>query len=187
MSGQTLQQTHSLQADFFQEPDDPTDVWMRRLNEAFADEDMCSGFLPLAKEAIKACPGNPLILLLAATAALLESDPEHALVYLKRFSKRAEASASHLLKALALHGTNKTAAARTLLTRHEMTSWLDAFEHFPGGRERLTWLIHEHNAIMDLDAPTRKAPAVTHAKPKTKSKTQEEAGVGQDDKRRFAQ
>ena len=172
MSSLAQRQANSLQADFFQEPYNSSDVWQMRLSDAFADTDMRGGLLPLAKEAIKACPGEPIVLLLAATAALLDSDPECALVYLKRFSKRAEARASHLLKALALHGTNKTAAAKTLLKRHRMATWRDAFEHFPGGHERLPWLIREHSAIMEHAPPRHKAPAVAHAKPKLKSRPQ---------------
>jgi hypothetical protein len=50
--------------------------------------------------------------MLAATAALLDERPERALVFLKRFSKRASAPAEHLLHALALNQVNKRVAAR---------------------------------------------------------------------------
>ncbi len=59
------------------------------MQAAFADADRDSGFLPLAEEALAACPGDPVILMLAATAALLDRQPVRALVFLKRFSNRA--------------------------------------------------------------------------------------------------
>ena len=58
------------------------------LLDAFADPKRTCGFLPLAEDAVRADPGSPVILCLAATAALLDEHPERALVFLKRYSKR---------------------------------------------------------------------------------------------------
>ena len=55
--------------------------------------------LAIAEQAVQHCPGDAYILLMAATAALLERQPERALVFLKQFSKRAKAKAEHLLHA----------------------------------------------------------------------------------------
>jgi hypothetical protein len=55
---------------------------------AFADPDRTADFLSLAEEAARTQPGDGRILLLAATAALLDQNPERAQVFLKRFSKR---------------------------------------------------------------------------------------------------
>jgi hypothetical protein len=44
----------------------------RLLRAAFADRSRRSGFLPQAEEAVRARPGDGHILLLAATAALLD-------------------------------------------------------------------------------------------------------------------
>jgi hypothetical protein len=73
----------------------------KKLLDAFANRDMTSGFLPLAEEALLKYPGDGYILILAATAALLDGHPERALVFLKRYSKRyVPNAANHLLHAL---------------------------------------------------------------------------------------
>ena len=128
------------QSELFSETPYESDIWMERLLAAFNDAKLHSDFLPLAEKAIEACPGDAIILMLAATAALLDERPERALVFLKRFSKRASAPAEHLLHALALNQVNKRAAARVLLERNGLTSWLAAVEAFPGGFKRLPWL-----------------------------------------------
>ena len=114
------------QSDLFAEAPYESDSWTERLLAAFTDANLHSGFLPLAEKAIEACPGDAVILMLAATAALLDERPERALVFLKRFSKRASAPAEHLLHALALNQVNKRVAAKALLERNGLTSWLAA-------------------------------------------------------------
>ena len=57
------------------------------LRAAIADPLRESGFLPLAEDAVRASPGDGHILLLAATAALLDRDHERSLKFLKRFAK----------------------------------------------------------------------------------------------------
>jgi|GEM_PF-265308 len=155
------------------EKPDPVDVWSQRLYDAFKSEAMSAGFLPLAEEAIKACPGEPLIFLQAATAALLDGVPARALVFVKRFSKRARAPAQYLMQALALHQQGKTVAARGLLTRHGLTNLMDAFQYFPGGVERVPWLAQELDDIMDSEpAPARRSRrAGRHAVPKNAGRT----------------
>ena len=141
------------QSDLFADAARESDVWMQRLLAAFADPNLHSGFLPLAEEAIGACPGDPIILMLAATAALLDERPERALALLKRFSKRASAPAEHLLHALALNQLNKPAAARALLERNGLISRLAAVKAFPGGAKRLPWLMRQLDSILDREAP----------------------------------
>jgi hypothetical protein len=121
------------QSDLFAEMPYESDIWSDRLLAAFADTNLRSGFLPLAQKAVEACPGDAVILILAATAALLDEAPERALVFLKRFSKRASAPAEHLLHALALNKVNKRVAARALLEQNGLTTWPAAVEAFPGG------------------------------------------------------
>src|SRR6266511_3270392 len=65
--------------------------WDQILRAAFADPDRASGFLSQAEEAVRAQPGDGLILLLAATAALLDQNPKRAQVFLKRFSRQENA------------------------------------------------------------------------------------------------
>src|SRR5437660_9918231 len=101
--------------------------WDRILRAAFADPHRHSGFLPQAEEAVRAQPGDGNILLLAATAALLDQDPPRAQVFLKRFSKRFVAvDTVHLLRALAFAQEKKLGAARLLLEAHGFTEWHDA-------------------------------------------------------------
>jgi SNF2 family DNA or RNA helicase len=108
---------------------------------------------------------------MAATAALLDERPERALVFLKRFSKRAEAPAARLLYALALNQLNKHAAAKTLLERHALTSWPAALPAFPGGYERLPWLIKQLDCIMGRATPVPGPRPAAPARPKTTTNT----------------
>ena len=115
---------------------------MERLSQAFDDASRHSGFLALAELAVGACPGDPIVLTLSATAALLDERPERALVFLKRISKRYTATPTdHLLQALALFQDGKRVAARALLERHGLTEWHAALQAFPGGRERMRWMV----------------------------------------------
>jgi hypothetical protein len=126
--------------------DSPTDVehWEQALCEAFEDTQRDAEFLPLAEEALRACPTDSAILCLAATAALLDGRAERALVFLKRLSKRYIPGPSvHLLHALALAQQNKLAPARLLLERHDLYIPYAALRVFPGGRMRSNWLIDQ--------------------------------------------
>ena len=168
------------QSDLFGEADNEVEVWSERLLAAFADATRHSGFLPLAEEAIAACPGDPIILVLAATSALLDEQPERALVFLKRFSRRASAPAEHLLHALALNQLNKRATARALLERHGLSRWLAAARVFPGGPTRLRWLMRQFGAVLDREAPlpARRPAARTKVKPATAAKGRKPARPG---------
>ena len=102
-----------------------------RLAKAFDEPRRDSGFLALAEPAVGAHPDNPVILMLAATAALLEHRPQRALVFLKRISKRYNPTqADCLLNALALFQLNKRVAARGLLEQHGLTEWPAAIHAF---------------------------------------------------------
>src|SRR5882672_8776746 len=101
-------------------PNDP-EQWIDELARAFADH-TTSEFLPRAEEAVRAHPSDANILCLAATAALLDEQPDRALVFLKRLSKRYSVSeVDYLLHALALAQQKKAGAARLLLERHFLT------------------------------------------------------------------
>ena len=73
-----------------QEPD--PDLWFQRLVSAFEHLQPADGYLPLAEAALKACPGDPDLLLLAANAALIDGNHPRAFVFLKRFHKRASST-----------------------------------------------------------------------------------------------
>jgi superfamily II DNA or RNA helicase len=125
----------------FDEAADQPDKWDEKLLAAFANKEMTSGFLPLAEEALRAWPGDAHILCLAATAALLDRNPERTLVFLKRYAKRYVPTATHhLLSALAAEQQNKPVVARAILEQNGLTSRFEVLGAFPGGWARLEWL-----------------------------------------------
>jgi superfamily II DNA or RNA helicase len=145
--------------------------WDLRLLSAFEDEQKTSDFLPLAEEALRHMPGDPAVLCLAATAALLDGEPDRALVFLKRYAKRYVPTATHhLLSALAAEQQNKPGVARALLERHGMTSPFEAMQAFPGGWERRKWLYRLHNNIFGTPSLKRgsRSAAGTALKPASK-------------------
>jgi superfamily II DNA or RNA helicase len=127
------------------------DQWSQKLLAAFDDASRESGFLVVAEEAIADCPVDPFILLLAAMAALLDTRPERAHVFLKRFSKRAAAPAQHLFQAVALHQQGKSLTARRLLEKNGLTGAIPVARAFPAGLVRLPWLMRQLEAILDRD------------------------------------
>jgi superfamily II DNA or RNA helicase len=134
--------------------------WDQILRAAFADPDRTSGFRDLAEEAVRALPGDGYILLLAATAALLDDDPARAQVFLKRFSKRFVAvEPYHLLRALALGQENKLAMARSVLDAHGLADAYEVLWKFPGGLGRRTWLYRQYNRIFERDRIGRRKRA----------------------------
>ena len=131
---------------------------------AFADPDRASGFLPQAEEAVRAHPGDGLILLLAATAGLLDQNPERAQIFLKRFSKRFVAIAPyHLLRALVLEEGNNLASARSVLEANGLANGFDALHVFPGGWTRRTWLFRRHDRIFGRDQAAARRRTVSNA------------------------
>ena len=161
-------------ADDSRQEADP-DVWFQRLVSAFEHLQPDDGYLPLAEAALKACPGDPDLLLLAATAALIDGDYRRAVVFLKRFHKKARSTSEHLLRALALNLAGLQAAGRQLLVRHRLTDPFNAISHFPAGRSHYGWLIRQLNQVMGRDQPSwRREPdrvATRGAKPPEALKT----------------
>src|SRR5438477_10956956 len=165
-TARTMPRPALRQSDLFAEAPYESDIWTERLLAAFADVNLHSGFLPLAEKAVEACPGEAIILMLAATAALLDERPQRALVFLKRFSKHASAPAEHLLHALALNQINQRVAARALLERNGLTTRLAAAHAFPGGSGRLPWLIRQLDAILGREVRSLGRRAAAHAQVK---------------------
>jgi superfamily II DNA or RNA helicase len=138
--------------------------WDRILHAAFADRTREAGFLAKAEQAVRARPGDGHILLLAATAALLDQEPARAQVFLKRFSKRyVPVGAHHLLRALALAQENKLAAARSTLEKHGLVDDFNALQNFPGGWTRRQWLLKQKDWILGRDQPARRKRATSGA------------------------
>lgn len=130
-------------------PDRSAADWVDALDALFADDSRHSDFLPLAEAAVRACPGDAVILCLATTAALLDARPERALVFLKRLSKRFEPTITdHLLRALALAQQKKLGPARTLIEQYALDVRANAIRAFPGGIERYSWLATQLDTIL---------------------------------------
>ncbi len=161
MPGQALQQPA-----LFEAPAPTVEDWVVRLTEAFDGRSVRSGFLPLAEEAVAAYPGEPVILLLAAVAALLDEAPLRAKVFLKRFSKRAKGSSEFLLRALVLNQLHQPAAAKALLERHQLSRWSEALYYFPGGYGQLHWFRRQFDAIMGRTPLRSRAPSKPSRPPK---------------------
>jgi superfamily II DNA or RNA helicase len=154
---------------FAAEPAGDAGLWVERFSRYFGDPRRKSGFLELAESAVGACPGDPSVLMLAATAALLDQRPDRALAFLRRISKRYSATRTdHLLQALALFQQGKRLAARGLLVHHGLTEWPAALQVFPGGLERVRWLEGQFDAIMDVAhlLPQKRQPAAARSRAK---------------------
>jgi hypothetical protein len=144
--------------------------WIALLGDAFADSQRTTGFLPLAEKAVRAHPGDHVILCFAATAALLDERPVQALVFLKRYHKRYVPDATyHLLYALAIGQRNKFHAAQTLLERHRLHLHYIAMGFFPGGEARGRWLRNQLDRI--LTGRNRLSPRSKWAAPRTRPAT----------------
>jgi len=145
--------------------------WCEVVLEAISDTRKGARVLECAEEALRACPGEPVLLLLAAASALFDEEPHRAQMFLKRFSKRCVLAPSyHLLSALALAQQNRRAAAYALVERHGVEEILEALEAFPGGWKRYEWLKRNFDAILrpPRGSPKRNAslpPRRSHAAP----------------------
>jgi superfamily II DNA or RNA helicase len=148
--------------------------------DAFGDQAKTSDFLPLAEEAVRACPGDASVLCLAATAALFDERADRAAVFLKRLAKRfSQNDTDHLLQALILRQQNRLPAARQLLERHDLTTLTDAIHAFPGGWKRAYWLSKQLDAIFEREMLTpgwrRALPAKGAPTPKSGAKVRTKA------------
>ena len=164
------------QVDLFKAPLHAGEIWLQKLYTAFQDTGGTAGYLPLAQKALQACPGDPQILLMATNAALLDGEPAQAQVFLKRFTKRATAPSAELLRAFTLHATGASAAAKAILERNGLVTWMEAYKHFPAGRAHVDWMFRQLNEILDHDKPVRRRaplakPASAKAKAPAKAKT----------------
>jgi superfamily II DNA or RNA helicase len=140
----------------FIHPPQERPAWDKILRAAFADSARASGFLPQAEEAAREQPDDGRILLLAATAALLDANPERAQVFLKRFTKRYRTNRHyHLLHALALAREGRSGAARSELKAYALDDRFEALKNFPGGWTRRNWLFREHDRIFGRDQAAR--------------------------------
>src|SRR3984893_6347605 len=95
------------------EPSNDPAGWQHVLFRAFDDETRTAGFLALAEQALLAHPGDPTILSFAATAALLDAQPDRAQVFLRLYAKRFVPNQTlHLLQVLVLAEQGRLGPAR---------------------------------------------------------------------------
>ncbi|MGH6815479.1 MAG: DEAD/DEAH box helicase [Hyphomicrobiaceae bacterium] len=147
------------------------DVWALKLVGAFEDTTRTHGFLPLAKAAVAAYPDNEVILLLAATAALLDKNPDRALEFLSTHGEHhAPRRANVLLAALAMAQHGELDGAHTLLKESRLTTLGRAMQVFPGGAIRQGWLAQQLFRIWDRPKPIAKPrPAIKRGRPAAKT------------------
>ena len=145
------------------EPDDPADDdpadWVGRLRNSLAEQP--EGTLDLAEAAVRACPGELEVLLLAALAALGAEQPERAHIFLKRCAKRyVPGKATHLLSALAYAGQGQIGRAWSMLQEEGLESYFDALPWFVGDDVMGEWLDAQLRAIrlQRVRAQARAAP-----------------------------
>ena len=114
-------------------------LWVGRLRGALAER--APEALGIAEDAVRACPGEPEVLLLAALAALAAADPERAFVFLKRYQKRyAPNQAATLLTALALAQQRQFARAWSMLEAERIEAFPAAVRWLVGDDVMVDWL-----------------------------------------------
>ena len=140
-------------------------VHVRRLRDAL--EQRAPAASAIAEEALRICPGDPELLLLAALAALVATLPVRALGYVKRFHKRYEpVKATTLLTAIALEQQGKPAQAWALLRRDDLTAPWQAMAWFVGAPELSEWLRGWHGRLEREQRRPRKVAARPRTAPR---------------------
>ena len=66
--------------------EDTRAYWLEQLHPALAS--LSPNSLPIAEAALRACPVDSALLLMAALAALVAEQPDRAIGFLKRFERR---------------------------------------------------------------------------------------------------
>jgi superfamily II DNA or RNA helicase len=142
----------SLLPGFAEEPDvsgpgkNTRAYWLEQLHPALAS--LSPNSLPIAEAALRACPIDSALLLMAALAALVAKQPDRAIGFLKRFERRYAANkATTLLTALALAGKGYAARAWTLLEQDQLLDPNDAIRWFVGDRAMAGWLVKQLTEI----------------------------------------
>ncbi len=136
-------------------------IWAARLRAVLAERRETAA--EIAEEALRSCPVDPQLLLLAALAALLTGLPGRALVYLKRFHKRyLPQRPSMLLTAIAAALQGKPGQARPLLREYGLASAWRATESFVWPHAVVPWL-REQLLRIELEGPRKQVAAAKRA------------------------
>ena len=156
VGGQTLPAGHRPRAGRRRSLDgaDPG-LWFERLRDAMAERSPEAR--GVAEQAVRACPTDPELLLLAALAAMAASQPERALALLKRYQKRfAPGKPITLLTALALAQQRQFRRAWTMLETEGLESYPAAARWFVGADVMQDWL---RDRLLKIPARRMRAPA----------------------------
>jgi hypothetical protein len=166
----TLEPDDLRPADLTTEPSDPT-FWTARVLDALRRK--LRNALDTAEDAIRACPGDFDLLLLAALAALTVGQPMRAHALLKRHQKRFVPSRPvSLLTALAFARQRQFTRAWEILRTEGIETLPLAARHFAGPgvmldwlRERLLEIRIEQAQTQGRGVATRPLPPRAKAKP----------------------
>ncbi len=148
-------------------------AWAMRLRAALAERPAdASG---VAEEAVRACPGDPELLLLAALAVMAARRPERALAFLKRYRKRfACGKPTTLLTALALAQQGQFSRAQAMLGADGLHSYPIAARWFVGDDVMQDWL-REQLAELRLDQIRAQSRGAVRASPRSARRTETSA------------
>ena len=116
--------------------------WLERLQPALVARS--PELLRIAEAAVRDCPEDPALLLMAALTALVAEQADRALGLVRRFERKFEPDkAVTLLTGLALARQGATTRACNLLERAGLLNPHDAVGWFIGGRPMVGWLFDE--------------------------------------------
>jgi hypothetical protein len=151
------QVSDSISPDLDADPAPAERAWPLRLYQAIAERS--PDLLRLAEQAVKDCPGEPLLLNLASLAALLEERPDRCLLYQKRVCKRfVPNQGDHLLRALALAQKGRHGQAAAILKRYGLNSTMAANSWLPAGWYLRPWLKQQLAKINAAERGAKTAP-----------------------------
>jgi len=116
-------------------------AWKRELFEHLRERR--PNALPAALPAINAYPTDAEILLLTVIAALLDEEPEHALRFLQRFSKRFLPTGveDQTLRAIALAQQGQWTQAAQIIEQHGAQEMNGSFLNLPGSWTFRNWVL----------------------------------------------
>jgi superfamily II DNA or RNA helicase len=140
-------------------------AWMRQLLEHIKEGR--PNALPAALPAINAYPTDAEILLLTVIAALLDEEPEHALRFLQRFTKRFLPAGveDQMLRAIALAQQGQWTQAAQIVKQHGSYRLNSSFLNLPGSWMFRNWVqdwvkkIEQRDKRMNAPAPSARKPA----------------------------
>lgn len=122
------------------------ETWLTIVRDALSARDPAAN--QLAEAALRACPGDPDLLLLAALTVLMAEDAARAERLLKRYAKHYVAGKSHaLLVAMTAAAQGQVGRAAAILQAERLESVESVAHCFVGSASMLPWLTPRLDAI----------------------------------------